>query len=124
MWLCSVLSLPLTLAFVENFVQPYLRHISLITKIYGLLQVIKCPTRDTCLYTGENSRRRGLRLCLLSQFQLAVAQQPLGGFLSNLAHVCRSPGKIFWIWFHNISSNQRSHITKNMSFKGVCLSRS
>ena len=49
--------------------------------------LIKPPARDACLYTRRNSRGRG---CQLPHFLLAIAQQPLGGFSSNLAHVCSS----------------------------------
>ena len=55
-------------------------------------------------------------------FLLLISQQPLDGFSSNLAHVCSSPGKNFSIWSHDISANQRSHMTTTCFAKGcACL---
>ena len=45
---CDLFSLP------KCVHMPYLRHLSLMTKIYGLLQlIIKRPTRDACLCMGD-----------------------------------------------------------------------
>ena len=56
-----------------------------------ILAVIKHPARDACLYLGERGERMGpLALPVLPApaFLLLIAQQPLGRFSSNLAHVC------------------------------------
>ena len=43
-----------TFLLCQSVQLPYLRHVSLMTRIYGLLQlVIKRPARDACLCMGE-----------------------------------------------------------------------
>ena len=49
---------------------------------------IKRPARDACLYLGERGWVRRL-----PHFLLLIARQSLGGFSSNLAHICSGPGK-------------------------------
>ena len=83
--------------------------------------IFKRPLRDAGLYSGERGERK--RVYWLPHFLLHIAWQPLGEFASNLANVCSSPVTNFLIWCHDISTNQRSHMTKNMLFKEVCLSR-
>ena len=82
-----------------------------------MIKVYHYPTRDGCLYLGESGEREWVHQ--LQHFVLLIARQPLGGFSSNLEHIYSSPGKNFRIWCHNISTNQRSHMTKNMFLK-VC----
>ena len=38
--MCVIMMLPLTLALPKCVHLPYLRHVSLVTKIYGLLQLV------------------------------------------------------------------------------------
>ena len=54
-------------------------------------QVIEHPTRDACLYLVERGERVGRPAPPAPAYSIAyIARQSLGGFSSNLAHVCSS----------------------------------
>ena len=53
---------------------------------FNKIIIFKLLERDTCLFLG--------RVYWLPHFLLLIAQQPLGGFSSNLVLVCSSPGKM------------------------------
>ena len=121
--LCNHGFLELIIILRLKFVEKHLKFKVLQTIIYfsnyhGWLIVghfaciVKRPTRDTCLYLGEKGERVGPPVLPAPAF----SQQPLGGFSSNLAYVCSSPGKIFGIWYRDLSTNQRSHMTKKVCF--------
>ena len=67
---------------------PYLRQISLITKICGLLQLIKRPAR-------REFSQKGPPYPPAPQVCLPIASLLVDGISSNLAHIFSSPGKIF-----------------------------
>ena len=50
---------------------------------------IKRPARDACLYMGGNQALPAPRFVFL------ITLSPLGGFFSNWAGVCSSPGELF-----------------------------
>ena len=56
----------------------------------------------------------------LPHFLLLKARQPLGGFCSNLAHVCSSPEKMFlnMVSWH-INQSEKSHDQKHVFERGV-----
>ena len=57
--------------------------------------------------------RKGPPYRLAPQVCLPIASLLVDGISSNLAHIYISPGKIFLIWCHDISTNQRkSHDPK------------
>ena len=69
----------------------------------------------------RNLSGRGCRLCQLLHFLLLIAWQPLCRFSSHSGHACSSLWKIFCIWGHDSTTNQRSHMSKNMFLRGICL---
>ena len=85
-------------------------------------QFIKRPARDACLYIGGFQAPPAPAAPSAPRFVFLITLSLLGGFFSNLAGVCSSPGKFFGICCSDISTNQRGHMTKNVFFERVCLS--
>ena len=76
---------------------------------FCLVALIKHPVRDACyLYIGGNQAP------LAPHFIFLITLWPFGGFFSNLAGVCSSPGEFCGICCSDILTNQRGHMTKNV----------
>ena len=82
--------------------------------------IIKRPTRDACLCMGELQAPPALPAPAAPHFVFLITL--FGGFFSNLAGLGSSLGEFFLICCSDISTNQRGHMTKNVSFRGGSLS--
>ena len=75
----------------------FFKHLENVVFLFSITCIlIKRPARDACLYLWERGERVGPLALPAPAFSIAyIAQQLLGGFSSNLAHVCSSSGKSF-----------------------------